>query len=64
MGGGTGSAQWLQVGGMVLTVVGVMVGVSMGGGPPRGIEDQVAAAAARGRVVLDAAGASTTSHAS
>ena len=60
MGGGTGSAQWLQVGGMVLTVVGVMVGVSMGGGPP----PAEALAAARGRVVLDAAGASTTSHAS
>ena len=28
MGGGTGCAAWLQVGGMVLTVVGVMVGAS------------------------------------
>jgi hypothetical protein len=32
MGGGTGCAAWLQVGGMVLTVVGVMVGASQGGG--------------------------------
>ena len=32
MGGGTGCAAWLQVGVMVLTVVGVMVGASNGGG--------------------------------
>ena len=30
-GGGTGCAAWLQVGGMVRTVAGVMVGASMGG---------------------------------